>query len=79
MKVSHRVSQLQTPTVGSTLWWLQFTKGHNYVKSVHGVTVLVLCTLSDDVLYVYQVSKNISKISQLRSEHNLHTEIYKEA
>ena len=34
---------------------LKFSKGHTYVKTVGGVTILVLCTLSDDALYVYQV------------------------
>ena len=34
MKVSQRLSELQTQTVGSTLGWLQFTKGHNAVKTV---------------------------------------------
>ena len=29
--------------------------GYNSVKSVGGVTVLVLCTLSDNALYLYQV------------------------
>ena len=48
MKVSQRVSELQTQTVGSTLGLLQFTKGHNSVKTVDGVMVLHLCTLSDD-------------------------------
>ena len=33
-----------------------FSKGHNSVKYVGGVTVLVLCTSSDDGLYLYQVS-----------------------
>ena len=32
------------------------SKGHNSVKNVGGVLVLVLCTLSDDGLYLYQVS-----------------------
>ena len=30
-------------------------KGHNSVKTVNGVTVLILCILSDDALYLYQV------------------------
>ena len=30
-------------------------KGHNSVTNVGGVSVLVLCTLSDDGLYLYQV------------------------
>ena len=32
------------------------SKGHNLVKSVGGVTVLVLCTSSADGLYLYKVS-----------------------
>ena len=35
---------------------LSFTKGHNSIKNVDRVTVLVHCILSDDVLYLYQVS-----------------------
>ena len=34
---------------------LKFTKGHNSVKTVNGVTVLIFCILSDDALYLYQV------------------------
>ena len=34
---------------------LKFLKGHNSVYSVGGVMVLVLFTLSDNVLYLYQV------------------------
>ena len=30
-------------------------KGHNSIKNVGGVKVLVLCTLSDNALYLYQV------------------------
>ena len=56
MKVSQKVSDLQTQTVGSTLGWSQFTKGHNSIKTVDGVMVLNLCTSSDDDLYLYQVS-----------------------
>ena len=33
MKISQRVSELQTQTVGLTLGWLKFTKGHNSVKN----------------------------------------------
>ena len=33
MKVSQRVSELETQVVGLRLVWLQFTKGHNSVKS----------------------------------------------
>ena len=31
-------------------------KGHNSIKNVGGVRILVLCTLSDDGLYLYKVS-----------------------
>ena len=34
---------------------LKFSKGHNSVKSVGGIMALVLFTLSDGVLYLYQV------------------------
>ena len=48
MKVSQRVSELQTQTVGSTLGWSQFKKRHNSVKTVDGVIVLNLFTSSGD-------------------------------
>ena len=34
----------------------KISKEHNSVKHVGGVTVLVLCTSSDDGLYLYNVS-----------------------
>ena len=34
----------------------KISKGHNSVKNVGGVSVLVLCTSSDDGSYLYQVS-----------------------
>ena len=34
----------------------KISKGHNSVKNVGGVSVLVLCTLSDGGLYLYKVS-----------------------
>ena len=34
----------------------KISKCHNSVKNVGGVTVLVLCTLSDDVSFLYHVS-----------------------
>ena len=37
------------------VWILKFSKGHNSVNSVGGVMALVLFTLSDGVLYLYQV------------------------
>ena len=53
MKVSQRVSELQTQTVGSALGWSQFTKGHNsinlkmvlwYSISAHRLMMLYICT-----------------------------------
>ena len=34
----------------------KISKGHSSVKNVDGVSVLFLCTSSDDGLYLYQVS-----------------------
>ena len=56
-----RVSELEIQTVGSALGWLQFTKGHNSIKTVNGVMVLNLCISSDDTLYLYQVSRKYLK------------------
>ena len=33
----------------------KFLKGHNSIKNVVGVTVLLLCTSSNDALNLYQV------------------------
>ena len=33
----------------------KISKAHNSVKNVGGVSVLVLCTSTDDGLYLYQV------------------------
>ena len=57
MKISQRVSELQTQTVELTLGWSKFTKGHNCVKTVDGVMMFKLCILSDDDLYLHQVSR----------------------
>ena len=47
---------------------MKFTKGHNSVKSVGGVKVLVLCTLSDNALYLYQVFSTVSqRVSDLQT------------
>ena len=40
---------------------LKFTKGHNSIKSLGGVKVLVLCTSSDNALYLYQLSPKYLK------------------
>ena len=45
----------------------QFTKGNNFVKTIDGFRVLNRCTLSDDVLYLYQVSRKYLKRFQLLS------------
>ena len=34
----------------------KISKGHNFLKNVGGVTVLFLCTSSDDGSYLYKVS-----------------------
>ena len=57
MKISQRVSELQTQTVGLMLGWSKFTKGQNSVKTVDGVMVLNLCTSTDDALYLNKVSR----------------------
>ena len=62
---------LETQTVGSTLGWLQFTKGHYLVKTVNGVMVLNLCISSDDALYLYQVSRKYLKGFQSYSEYTV--------
>ena len=61
MKVSQRVSEFETQTVGLTLGWSQFTKGHTSIKTVDSVMVLNLFTSSDDVLYLYHVSRKYFK------------------
>ena len=35
---------------------MHFSKGHNSVKNVDGVTVFVPLHITDDALYLYQVS-----------------------
>ena len=39
-----------------TIFIRKISKGHNSEKNVGGESVLVLCTSSDDGLYLYQVS-----------------------
>ena len=34
---------------------MKFSKGHNFQNYTGGVTGLLLCILSDDALYLYQV------------------------
>ena len=40
---------------------LKFIKGHKYIKSVAGVMVLVLCTLSNNTYIYTKLHENISK------------------
>ena len=39
-----------------TIFIRKISRGHNSIKNVGGMSVLVICTLSDDGLYLYQVS-----------------------
>ena len=48
-KISPMVSELLSRHI------LKFTKGHNSIKNVGGVTVLVLCTSPDNALYLGKV------------------------
>ena len=52
MKISQRVSDL----LSGQFSIVKFSKGHNFVKNISGVTNLALCTSSDDALNLYQVS-----------------------
>ena len=56
-KISPRVSELLSRHT------LTFKKGHNSIKNVGGVTLLVLCTSPDNALSLYlrQVCESISK------------------
>ena len=56
-----------------------FTKGQKSLKALDGAMVLILCTLSDDAFYLYQVAKLSQRFSQLLSRCDLHTEIYRRA
>ena len=50
-------------------WSLKFAKGHNSVKSVGGVMVPDLSTLSDNALYLYKVlSKYLIGFQSVRPE-----------
>ena len=49
-------------------------KKHDSVKSGGGVTVLVLCTLSEDALYLYQVKCKYSNGSQSYLAETISTE-----
>ena len=65
MKLSQRVSELETQTVRSTLGrdggGRNLQSGIIAVKTVNEGMVLNLCTSSDDALYLYQVSRKYLK------------------
>ena len=61
MKVSQKVSELQNQTLGSMIGWSHFTKGHISLKTVDGVMVLNLYTMSDSAFYLYHVSRKYLK------------------
>ena len=50
MNVSQKVSQLLSRHISQ----LNFSKGHDSVKIVGEVTILVLCTLPDGALYLFK-------------------------
>ena len=68
MQVSQGISELQTQTVGSTLGWSQFTKGHNSVKmlmellyliSTHRLMMFYMC-----IKFQENISKDFTVIEQ---------------
>ena len=61
MKLSERVSEFLTHSVGPMQRWSQFTKVHNSINTVDGFMEFNLCISSDDALYLYQVSKKYLK------------------
>ena len=51
MKISQRISKVLCRHNVQT----EILKGNNSIKNVDGVMVLVLCSLPDGALYLYQV------------------------
>ena len=51
-----KISQRFPPYGVDTISIVKFSKGNNSVKNVGRVMVLILCTLSDDALYLYTIS-----------------------
>ena len=54
-KISPMVSELLSGHI------LKFTKGHNSIRNLDEVTVLVLCTSPDNALYLSQVLRQYLK------------------
>ena len=77
VKVSQNVSELQTQTIGLTLWWSQFTKGHDSVKTVDGVMYLISATCL--IMFYICFKKIFQKVSELLSGNDLDIEICKGA
>ena len=48
---------------------MQYTKGHDYVKTGRKITVPFLCTSSNDALYLYSFMKKSLKVLKLQSGH----------
>ena len=68
MKVSQRISELQTKTVVSTLGWSQCIKGHDSSKvqvqmffSVHCLMMIYICTIFRET-----ITKGFRVIEQTR-------------
>ena len=78
MKVTQRVSELETQTVGSTLGWSQFTKGHNSVKTVE-LWYLISAHQLSCFIFVPSFKKISQRVSELLRGCGLYTEIFKGA
>ena len=50
-----KISPLVSELLRNMIFILKFTKEHNSVKTVDGVTVIILCILSADAIYLSQV------------------------
>ena len=55
-KFRKRISKRLRVIKRGTISMVKFSKGHNSIKNVDRVTVIVLYTLSNNVLYLCQVS-----------------------
>ena len=51
-RISQRVSEL----LGGHYFQLKLAKGHNTIKNIGGLTVLILCISPGGALYLYQAS-----------------------
>ena len=55
-KMSRKYSERYQSYRADMIFIRKISKGHNSVKNVNGVSVLILRTSSDDGLYLYHVS-----------------------